>query len=246
MRVGHWIAWVCEQFQVEYWEKNNSLVVERSHFAIIRHILLCPILVWVFEVNLSSQTSLGGIKIWKRNPFSCPQLMQDIQANPLQLQLMQLYLVELSLCLATTLSPGVTEAQQCLPRSWGNSGLSVYICFFSVCHCHPAWGSTVPSLYLAALGGLSHTKVIISLPTWSFRSLFLCNTKATSSSGREKRHRNNAGVSYLLWGKIIQPIHTINHFRSWGWSQQFAGADKHIFSERRCYHLCQQRIFLSI
>lgn len=107
--------------------------------------------------------------------------------------------------------------------SWGDRGPAVFtkvmgkfwpfslVCFFSVCHCHPAWGSTVPSLYLAALGGLSHTKVIISLPTWSFRSLFLCNTKATSSSGREKRHRNNAGVSYLLWGKIIQPIHTINH-----------------------------------
>lgn len=142
--------------------------------------------------------------------------------------------------------------------SWGDRGpavfakvmgkfwpVSLHLLLFSV-SLSRSLGSTVPSLYLAAPGGLSHTKVIISLPTWFFRSLFLCNTKATSSSGRETRHRNNAGVSHLLWGKIIQPIHTINHWFSWGWSQQFDGADKHIFNERRCYHLCQQRIFLSI
>lgn len=83
----------------------------------------------------------------------------------------------------------VTEARQCLPGPWGNSGLSVHICFFSVCHCHPAWGpefdcaTSVPG---CSWWPAPHQGHHFPLPAWSFGSLF-CVTPKQRVQQEEKR-----------------------------------------------------------
>lgn len=108
------------------------------------------------------------------------------------------------------------DTQQCLSGPWGNSGLSTYICFiFSV----PLSPSLGPGVWLSQF---CTWLLMVACPTprLSFPpahlvlyEILLCNTKTSTSEGRETGHRNNAGGSqlaiYLLWGKIIHSIHII-------------------------------------
>lgn len=147
--------------------------------------------------------------------------MQDTQAFPFSLTLYEpailqlMYLVELSLCLATTHSPAVTEAQQCFQGHGETLAFQFTSASFQCVTVTQL--VTAPSVYLAAPGGLPHTKGTIS-------PCLLGPLEASFRyfAGRETSHRNNADASQfticLLWGKIIQPIRVIESLlflRSW-------------------------------
>lgn len=135
--------------------------------------------------------------------------MQDTQPFPFSLTLedqaiLQLmYLVELTLSLATIHSPAVTEAQQCFQGHGETLAFQFTSASFQCVTVTQL--VTVPSVYLAAPGGLPRTKVTIS-------PCLLGPSEASFKylAGGETSHRNNTDASqftiHLLWGKIIEPI----------------------------------------
>lgn len=135
----------------------------------------------------------------------------------------------LSLWISQSQSAGLAWPQ---PNStwlelWGNSGLYLTRISFQCATDNWAktWCSPVPCLYLAAVDGLPHTKIIISpCPPPPLSSLFYLTSQQPVQ--REQivchSHRNNTCVSQFIiqifGGKILQPIHIMESplFSKWG------------------------------